>query len=46
MKLLDKNHSTYGVIDLLKVFDTVNYEIFLSKLKHYGVKGTSHNWFK
>ena len=33
-------------IDLQKTFDTVDHNIFLSKLYHYGVKGTSHQRFK
>ena len=43
----DENLFTCEVyLDLQKAFDTVNQEIFLSKLKHYGIKGTSYDWFK
>ena len=34
------------VIDLRKAFDTVNYNILLYKLSHYGVEGTEMKWFK
>ena len=43
----DRNLYTCGVfLDLQKVFDTVNHEILLEKLKYYRIKETSYNWFK
>ena len=33
-------------MDLQKAFDTVDYEMLLSKLDYYGIRGKSNNWFK
>ena len=33
-------------IDLQKVFDTVNHDILLPKLEHYGIRGTPLMWFQ
>ena len=46
-KALDDRKIGYGVfVDFQKAFDTVDHQILLAKLNHYGIHGVSNDWFK
>ena len=42
----NKNHTLSVFIDLIKAFDTINYEILCSELSNFGIRGISNSWLE
>ena len=46
-KALDTDEFACSVIlDVVKVFDTVNHKIFIKKLENYGIRGIANKWLE
>ena len=40
-----KKYACGAFVDFQKAFDTVNHDILLKKLHHYGIRGSLNDWF-
>ena len=39
------NYAARAFVELKKVFNTVDHDILINKLKHYGIRGVTKEWF-
>ena len=44
---IDNKQFVCGIfIDLQKAYDTVDHNVLLEKIQHYGIRGIAYQWFK
>ena len=47
LKAIDESKATLGIfIDFKKAFDTINHNVLINKLSHYGIRGLPLKWFE
>ena len=47
IKAIDGKQYSCGVfLDFSKAFDTVNHDLLIEKIEHYGIRGIASEWFK
>ena len=46
LNLENSEYTAVTFIDLKKAFDTVNHDILIQKLEHYGVQNKEIRWFR
>ena len=45
-KINNNKHAAFVLLDLKKAFDLINYELLLTKLSHYGIRGLPLAWLR